>query len=75
MLGAEPAVDYSLANRTLLFAIDQADWSDELIHLAGIELAKLPRPVPSGTTIGEVTGKIADELGLPPSVLIVAGRS
>ena len=57
MLGAEPVVDYSLANRTLLFDLDQADWSDELINLAGIESAKLPRPVPSGTVIGEVSVK------------------
>ena len=73
MLGAEPVVDYSLANRTLLFDLDQADWSDELIHLARIERAKLPRPVPSGTVIGEITQKYSDELGLPPSVVIVAG--
>jgi len=73
MLGAEPAVDYSLANRTLLFDLDKADWSDELIRLAEIEPTKLPRPVPSGTAIGKVTGKIAEELGLPPSVVIVAG--
>jgi xylulokinase len=55
MLGGEPAVDYSLANRTLLFDLDQATWSDELIHLVGL----LP--------------PVAEELGLPPSVLIVAG--
>jgi xylulokinase len=73
MLGAEPAVDYSLANRTLLFDLDLADWSDELIHLAGIERAKLPKPVPTGTEIGKVTDHIAEELGLPASVVIVAG--
>jgi xylulokinase len=73
MLGAEPAVDYSLANRTLLFDLDQADWSSELIHLADIDGAKLPRPVPSGTVIGEVSVKMAEELGLSPSVTIVAG--
>jgi xylulokinase len=73
MLGAEPAVDYSLANRTLLFDLDRSDWSDELLNLAGIERAKLPKPVPSGTVIGEVTDKIAEELGLPTSVVIVAG--
>ena len=73
MLGGEPAVDYSLANRTLLFDLDQADWSDELIHLSGIEREKLPIPVPSGTVIGEVTDIVAEELGLPPAVVIVAG--
>jgi xylulokinase len=73
MLGAEPVVDFSLANRSLLFDLDKSDWSDELITLAGIERGKLPRPVPSGTVIGEVSYSLAEELGLPPSVAIVAG--
>ena len=32
MLGAEAAVDYSLANRTLLFDLERGDWSDELLE-------------------------------------------
>jgi xylulokinase len=73
MLGAEPAVDYSLANRTLLFDLDQAGWSDELIALAGLDRAKLPRPVAPGTLLGQVSAGVARELGLPPGVSISAG--
>jgi xylulokinase len=73
MLGASPAVDYSLANRTLLFDLDRETWSDELLALAGLDGAKLPRPVPSGTTIGTVSPHLAGELGLPRAVTIVAG--
>ena len=73
MLGADPFVDYSLANRTLLFDLDQTCWSDELFRLVGLDYTKLPMPVPSGTVIGEVSSRIADELGLPSSVVIVAG--
>ncbi|MFO7973450.1 MAG: FGGY-family carbohydrate kinase [Candidatus Hydrogenedentota bacterium] len=73
MLGAEAAVDYSLANRTLLFDVDSQDWSDELIAWAGVEVSKLPETVPSGTVIGHVAKAIGEELGLSPDVAIVTG--
>ena len=73
MFGAEPVVDYSLANRTLLFDVDRQTWSDEILAMAGVDRSKLPDTAPSGTVIGKVSDRIADELGLPPNVAIVAG--
>ena len=73
MLGAEPAVDYSLANRTLLFDLERCDWSDELLELAQLDRAKLPPTVPPGRVIGSVDAGIAAELGLPRGVVIVSG--
>ncbi len=73
MLGAEPHVDYSLANRTLLFDLEREDWSDELIAWAGLDREKLPTPVPSGTVVGEVEPRLAADLGLPPGTPLVAG--
>ena len=73
LLGAEPAVDYSLANRTLLFDIHSGSWSEGLCTLAGIDQRKLPPPVPSGTVIGHVSARIAAELGLPQGIPIAAG--
>jgi xylulokinase len=73
MLGAEAAVDYSLANRTLLFDVDAEGWSEELIQWAGIDGSKLPDTVPSGMVIGQVSKSMADALGLSPGVAIVAG--
>jgi xylulokinase len=73
MLGADPAVDYSLANRTLLFDIDRETWSEPILELVGLDAAKLPGAVPSGTPIGTVSRQIASELGLPVGVTIVAG--
>jgi len=73
MLGAEPIVDYSLANRTLLFDIDREAWSEEILELARLDRAKLADTAPSGTVIGTVSDHIADELGLPPNVFIVTG--
>jgi xylulokinase len=73
MLGADPVVDYSLANRTLLFDIHRNDWSDTLLEIAGLERVKLPATAPSGTVIGTVAPHVAAELGLPPGVQIVSG--
>jgi xylulokinase len=73
MLGAEPVVDYSLANRTLLLDINQATWSDELLEVAGLDKDKLPETAPAGQVVGAVSGAAADELGLPVGVPIVTG--
>jgi len=73
MLGGEPVLDYSLANRSLLFDLAAGDWSDELLTAAGLERAKLPRTVPSGTAIGQVSAAAAQDLGLPAGVILVTG--
>lgn len=73
MLGGEARVDYSLANRTLLFDLERDDWSDELLELTDIGRDKLPAAVPAGAVIGRVARAIADELGLPPGIPIVSG--
>lgn len=73
MLGAEPTVDFTLANRDLLFDIRREDWSTRLLSVAGIDIEKLPRCVAPGTPLGQVASRIASEVGLPRSTLIVAG--
>ena len=73
MLGADPAVDYSLANRSLLFDLEQKTWSHILLAITGLDIGKLPATVPSGTPIGRVDGPVAEELGLPAGTLIVSG--
>jgi xylulokinase len=73
MLGADPCVDYSLANRTLLFDLEKGDWSDELLDWAGLDREKFPTCVPSGRVIGAVSPGCADELGLPSGLPIISG--
>jgi len=73
MLGGEPTVDFSLANRTLLFDIDCGEWSSELLRWSGIDQSKLPTPVPSGSVIGVINPEIASELGLPDDIQIISG--
>ena len=73
LLGADPHVEYSLANRTLLFDLDMMDWSAELLNWAGLDREKLPPAVPSAQVIGEVSRASAAELGLPAGIPIVSG--
>ena len=73
MLGTEPAVDYSLANRSLLFDLAARDWSDELLSWAGLDRGKLPPAVASGTVLGTVDSRLAAELALPAGTVIVSG--
>ena len=73
MLGAEPVIDHSLANRSLLFDLDSANWSDELLSKSGLDRGKLPKTEPPGKQIGTVSPSIASELGLSPDTAIVTG--
>ncbi len=43
----------------------------ELIDMVGIDRAKLPELVPTGSIIGEVLPEVADQLGLPPGVAVI----
>jgi xylulokinase len=73
MLGAEPVVDYTLANRTLLFDLEEKDWSEDLLRITGVDREKLPATAPSGTPIGTISDRVAAELGLPADVVITTG--
>lgn len=73
MLGADPAIDYSLANRSLLFDIDGTRWSSMIASTVGFDVGKLPAPVPSGTVIGKVSREAGALTGLRPGTPIAAG--
>jgi xylulokinase len=73
MLGADPVVDYSLANRTLLFDLESQDWSEDLLDWAGLDRDKLPDTVPSGAVIGHLARRMARKLSLPEGIPIVSG--
>ncbi len=72
-LGAKPHTDYSLAARTQAFDVVRKVWSSDILGLADIDENKLGEPVQSGTVVGELGRKLADELGVPAGALLVAG--
>ena len=72
-LGAKPHTDYSLAARTMAFDIVNKKWSHKILDCAQIEESKFGEPVQAGTIVGEISKEVAEELGLPQSVILAAG--
>lgn len=72
MLGSAPVVDYSLANRLLLFDIRTGSWSPKMLRASGIDPIKLPSLLQAGSIIGS-TSKEFVSYGLPEGTVIVAG--
>lgn len=74
-LGLPPAIDYSLASRTMAFDIHRREWSARLLQAAGISPELLAQSVPAGSPAGVIPAPKAAELGLPPGVIVtVAGH-
>lgn len=67
------STDYTDASPTLLFDQRTLTWSDELLQLAGVDKDLLPTPQPSGSFVGEVNDKAANETGLLPGTPIFQG--
>ena len=72
-LGLPPAIDYSLAARTMAFDVRRKEWSTQMLSWAGIEENLLSRVVPSGTSIGEINQEVAKQLGFNHKVMVAAG--
>ena len=72
-LGLAPTIDYSLASRTMAFDILKKKWSEEILSRADIDKTLLPEVVPSGTIVGEIPQRIANDLSLSSKVIVVTG--
>ncbi len=73
MMGADPFVDYSLANRTLLLDIEKKEWNLSLISKVGLDLEKLPKLAEAGTVCGKMSAGLSSELGMSEQPLLVLG--
>ena len=72
-LSGQRQIDASLAARTMALDIAKCDWSDVMLNAVGIRREIMPPVVASGTPIGNILPKLAEELGLPKSVQIISG--
>jgi len=72
-LGAAPAMDYSLAARTMAFDVVNKLWSSEMLKQADLDESLLATVYPSGTAVGEVSTKVRDEIGFSHPVVIATG--
>ena len=67
------STDWSVASRTMMFSLRKREWWGEMLDYLGIEENRVCDPVDSDTVVGDVTGSVRTQLGLPKGVVVVAG--
>jgi len=72
-LSSVHCTDYSDASGTLLLDVEHKRWSKEMLDVCSVKEAWMPRLFESYEAVGTLTSEMAKELGLPQSVIIVAG--
>ena len=73
MLTGKMSANYSLACRTLLFDSKGHCWSRKIADAMEFDLEKLPDLMPSGQSLGSISGTMSREFGLPADVQVVTG--
>ncbi len=73
LLTGESASDASDAAGTLLLDLDRRDWSDELLAALEIPRDWLPRVYEGPQVTGRLRQAVAEELGLPAGLPVIAG--
>jgi gluconokinase len=71
----EFVVDYSIASATGLFNLEQLQWDQEAIAIAGIRVDQLSQPVPTTHVLKGITTRYAEAMGLAPDTPIVVGAT
>ena len=72
-LGVRPAIDYTMAARTMAFDAHQGAWSPDILGAAGIPERLMPEVVPVGTPLGRIPADLAAGLGFADPPLVLAG--
>ncbi|MBQ6122190.1 MAG: xylulokinase, partial [Clostridia bacterium] len=67
------ACDYSDASGMLLLDVQHRRWSEEMLEICSMQTNQMPRLFESYEPIGTVKPEIAQALGLPETVQVVAG--
>ena len=69
----EIVIDQTMASRTMAWDLQAGAWSPAILSPLDISADKLAKTVPSGTAVGAVPAKLAEELGIRPGTRSVAG--
>jgi xylulokinase len=72
-LGMPPTTDYTLAARTMLFDVVEERWNEAFLSFLDLDASAMPEARPSGTLVGVVPDRIANEIGLPHGIKVVTG--
>ena len=75
LLTGEAATDSIEAQGTLFFDMAKSAWDPDLVQMAGLSLAKLPRLIAPTDIAGHVTADAAAATGLPEGMPVVCGSS
>jgi len=75
LLTGEAATDSIEAQGTLFFDMAKSAWDPDLVQMAGLSLAKLPRLIAPTDIAGHVTAAAAAATGLPEGMPVVCGSS
>ena len=65
--------EYSDASGMLLLDVEHKCWSEEMLEICGITEEQLPKLYESWEVVGTLKKEIAEDLGLPESVKVIAG--
>ena len=75
LLTGKAATDRIEAQGTLFFDMAKGNWDPELVKMAGLTVAKLPRFIAPTDIAGSVTAEAAAATGLPEGLPVVCGSS
>jgi xylulokinase len=73
MLTGNVKTDVSDASGTLLFDVQNREWSNGMFKAVGLDRGIVPEAVESSDVVGVVRDDVAKELGLPLGVKVMAG--
>lgn len=72
-LVGRPVTDFSTATATQLMDVRALRWDPDLLDLVGVSEDRLPEAVPPESLLGHLRPEVAEFLGLPSGVEVLAG--
>lgn len=75
LVDGRPVADLSTASSSGLYDIHRRVWDAEALALAGLREAQLPEVVATTATVGVLRPEVADAVGLPRGLPVVAGAT
>ncbi|MBI4873866.1 MAG: hypothetical protein HY822_04440 [Acidobacteria bacterium] len=68
-----PALDFTMASRTMAFDPAAKDWVAPVLDCVGITPSELGNVAPSGAPVGIILNAVADDWGIQRNALVVTG--
>lgn len=72
-LAGVPALDFTMASRTMAFDPVKKDWLADILEYVGVRPSQLGNVCPSGVPVGIVNRDIAERWGIDRNALVIAG--